>query len=337
MGFSFRPRLINPPLEDPGLLVPFGFERRAFLFDIGDIRRLSPRDILKISHIFISHTHVDHFFGFDYLLRICLGREKSVHVYGPEGIIDNVKGKLTGYTWNLLGPHTASLDLIVHEIGNAVMARQRFSSRDRFAVDTPREHQPLPVEILSEPRVSVSAIQVNHRIPCLAFRMAERFHVNILKPRLEELGLTAGPWLKQFKQALFEQRPRDTEVRVQRSDESAPPLAFRLGDLADRITTLTQGQKIAYVADTVFEPENNRAIVSLAWKADHLFIEGGFLHAHAEMARRKHHLTARQAGILAGRARVRQFTIFHFSPRYQDREHLLYEEARNAYQEEIQA
>ena len=98
---SFHPRLVNPPFGDPGVFIPFSYEKRAVLFDLGDIQSLSPRDILKISHIFISHTHMDHFFGFDHLLRLHLGREKVLYLYGPGGILKNVEGKLAGYTWNL--------------------------------------------------------------------------------------------------------------------------------------------------------------------------------------------------------------------------------------------
>ena len=49
------------------------------------------------------------------------------------------------------------------------------------------------------------------------------------------------------------------------------------------------------------------------------------------MAVKKRHLTARQAGELAGEARARQFAVFHFSPRYTDREQDLADEATAAY------
>ena len=85
------------------MLIPFLFEKRALIFDLGDIHSLSTRDILKISHIFITHTHMDHFVGFDRVLRLFLGREKNLYMYGPEGFIKNVEGKLAGYSWNLVG------------------------------------------------------------------------------------------------------------------------------------------------------------------------------------------------------------------------------------------
>ncbi len=61
----FHPRLINGPNDDPGLYVPFLFENRAIIFDLGDTHPLSTRDLLNISHAFITHTHIDHFIGFD--------------------------------------------------------------------------------------------------------------------------------------------------------------------------------------------------------------------------------------------------------------------------------
>ena len=41
---------------------------------------------------------------------------------------------------------------------------------------------------------------------------------------------------------------------------------------------------------------------------------------------------ARQAGELAAKSGAKQFTIFHFSPRYLGQEDLLYQEATEAYE-----
>nr|MCU0924286.1 ribonuclease Z [Burkholderiaceae bacterium] len=65
----FEPRLVNDPFGDPALYVDLRDEGRALLFDIGDIRPLPPRKLLRISHVFVSHTHMDHFAGLDHLLR----------------------------------------------------------------------------------------------------------------------------------------------------------------------------------------------------------------------------------------------------------------------------
>ena len=42
----------------------------------------------KISHVFISHLHGDHYFGLVGLLSSMnlLGREKAIHIYGPPAL-----------------------------------------------------------------------------------------------------------------------------------------------------------------------------------------------------------------------------------------------------------
>ncbi|MCS6327214.1 MAG: ribonuclease Z, partial [Nitrospira sp.] len=48
-------------------------------------------------------------------------------------------------------------------------------------------------------------------------------------------------------------------------------------------------------------------------------------------ARDRYHLTARQAGIMAKKAGVRELVVFHFSPRYTGLGHEIEAEARDAF------
>ena len=134
MPCHFDPTLINDPFEDPGLYVDLVFERRALLFDLGDLGRLAPRKLLRVSDVFVTHRHMDHFAGFDHLLRLLLGREKAVGIYGSTGLIDAVEHKLRAYTWNLIEGYEGNLMFRVTEIDTAGgLKSAQFSGRTRFA------------------------------------------------------------------------------------------------------------------------------------------------------------------------------------------------------------
>ena len=105
MASSFAPRLVNGPFGDPGLFVDLRWQGSAVLFDLGRNDGLPAAEMLRVSHVFVSHTHMDHFIGFDRMLRLFLNRDRAVHLYGPEGIAECVGGKLRGWiTFNLLLP-----------------------------------------------------------------------------------------------------------------------------------------------------------------------------------------------------------------------------------------
>jgi ribonuclease Z len=329
---SFHPRLVNGPFDDPGLYIAFQFQNRAILFDLGDITSLSARDILKISHVFVTHTHMDHFIGFDHLLRLVLGRDKDLHFYGPSGFIANVAGKLAGYTWNLLHNYENRLTLHLHEILPRKILTTRVSLHERFQIHDTPDQRPASGAVHSEPALSVEAIRIEHDIACLGLRLKERFHVNIRKVRLEKLGLQTGPWLQRFKEALYEGQDRESEFVAGGHGASGTVRSFALGELAQKIAIITPGQKISYITDTDGSAENIDRIVEFVRDSDHLFIEAAFLDEDRRIASRKHHLTARQAGCIAGRANVRQYSLFHYSPRYQGLASQIEAEAREAYE-----
>jgi ribonuclease Z len=325
----FHPRLINGPFEDPGLYIPFLFENRAIIFDLGDTLPLTARDLLKISHAFITHTHVDHFIGFDRVLRISLGREKKLHLYGPRGFFKNMEGKLAAYSWNLVKNYPYRLGLHLTEVHRDYLLTREYLCQNEFIPVRKADRTPFKGVVYEEPTFKISAAILDHGIPCLGLAIKERFHVNINKDRLTALGLKTGPWLADFKQALYD--GRDSESKFEAPSDKEETRRFRLGELAKQIALITAGQKIAYIADVAYSSKNQEKIIALAKDADQLFIEAAFLEVHQNIAAEKHHLTARQAGTLAARAGAKQFTIFHFSPRYTDQEHLLQEEARAAF------
>jgi ribonuclease Z len=328
---SFYPRLVNGPFEDPGLFIPFQFENRAVLFDLGEIGALSPRDILKISHVFVSHTHMDHFIGFDRLLRLFLGRGKSLFLYGPEGFLKNIEGKLAGYSWNLVENYDKRFLLKVFEVRSEGVLSRSYACADRFSPAFPLERTSFNNRVLREPAFEISVEILDHGIPCLGFSLKEQFHINIKKDAVIALGLEIGPWLQEFKKMLYRQSVPETETVI----SAGNGVKFDPADLADKIAVITPGQKITYITDVAYDGTNPENIIQFAERSDCLFLEAAFLEKDRDIAARKRHLTARQAGEIAGKSGAGMFQIFHFSPRYAGMGDLLYREARQAYLENL--
>lgn len=332
---TFLPRLVNDPFDDPGLFILFHHENRALLFDMGDLTPLSHRDLLKIDHVFVSHTHMDHFFGFDRLLRAGMGRRKTVFLFGPEGFLKCLGSKLSAYQWNLVQEYEP-LVFVGCEVDDGRMRIRRFSSRDRFAASGESEVRFRDNVLVDRKGFRVRAILLDHGIPCLAFRLEERYHIHILAEKVLELGLAVGPWLNEFKKALYAGKDPDTPFPAPLSATGATSeRVMALGELRERIARITPGQHIVYVADAEPSASNVDRIVSFAERADRLFIEAAFLEEHRELAAEKGHLTAALAGRIAGLAGVRKWEVYHHSPRYRDQAERLREEAELSFENSL--
>jgi len=327
----FLPALVNRPFEDPGLYLDFLFARRAILFDLGDLAPLPARKLLRVSEICITHTHIDHFIGFDRLLRIMLGREKRVSMFGPPGILRQVESRLASYSWNLIGSYPTVFTLAVSELyPDGTGLRAQFSSKNAFARE---REEPIAFSegvILQEENLRIRVAFLEHSIPCLAYAFQEMQHVNFMKNRLAGLGVPVGPWLSELKNAVLRGEPDHTIIMAGSRQQAVK--AFSLGELKEQVLEIVPGEKIAYVTDTAFTTENRDKIVDLVRGADYLFIEAVFLHLDHERARERAHLTARQAGEIAREAGVQRVIPFHFSPRHLSAEAELRQEVACAFQ-----
>src|SRR5262249_1969449 len=133
MTWLVQPRLVNDPFSDPALSIDFRFGRRALLFDLGDVAPLSARELLRVTHAFVSHTHMDHFAGFDRLLRLCLHRTAPLHPVGSSGFIEQGKHKLRAYNGNLLDEDALDFVLRAAELaGGGAGGVCEFRGREAF-------------------------------------------------------------------------------------------------------------------------------------------------------------------------------------------------------------
>jgi ribonuclease Z len=314
--------LVNGAFGDPALLLDFRFAKRALLFDLGDLGALPPRKLLRISDVFVSHTHMDHFSGFDRLLRVCLGRHGGLRLFGPPGFIDRVEHKLAAYTWNLVERYPGDFTLRAHELAPDWGLRvAQFRAQARFAREALPEQRAVDGVLIDEPGFRVRGAFLDHGIACLGFAFEEKAHVNVWKNRLADLGLPVGPWLNELKRAIADNLPGDAPIRAWwRDREGTHERTLALGDIAASALRIVPGQKLCYVTDVRYDAENEARIVRLAADADLLYIETAFPSSESDHASRKLHLTAEQAGRMARAARAKSAVPFHFSPRYLGRE-----------------
>ncbi|QRQ83656.1 ribonuclease Z [Cupriavidus oxalaticus] len=327
-------RLVNDVFGDPVLFLDFLDERRALLFDLGDITALMPRDLMRVSHVFVTHTHMDHFSGFDQLLRVLLGRKPSIALYGGPGFVAQVGHKLRAYTWNVVHRYDMELVVEVHELAlDGHMRSARFSSRDRFASVAAATTEPGDDVVHDETTFRVRACFVDHGIPCLSYLVEEKVRLGIDKQRLEASGMTKGAWLRELKHAVLTGAPAHTPLLVQWRDRSGDRAVTRtIGELGRLILDAEPGQRIGYATDLRDTSDNMQALSNLMQGVDQLFIESVFLEDDRAHALRKNHLTASAAGRIARCAGARAVTPFHFSPRYRGRAAELADEVQAAWE-----
>jgi ribonuclease Z len=319
MGVTFHAGPVSGPFGDPVVYVRILRENRSLLFDLGDIGSLGPGSLLKVSDVFVTHTHIDHFIGFDILLRMCLRRPEPLRVFGPKGITGCVEGKLRGYTWNLIEDYPLKME--VYEVEGATLRHHSFHASNSFR-RCPGKETAFDGLLLRDSSLTVMAVTLSHDIPVLAYSLEEDYHINIDKERLKVQGLTVGPWLSDLKRAIRAGLPDTTVFEVDGRSVTLPK--------ARAVATITKGQKISYVTDASPTEENLGKIIALVKGSDQLFCEAYFLEQDRERARERNHLTAALAGRIGREAAVGALVLMHFSPKYRNDPEALYQEARLA-------
>lgn len=299
-------RLVNEPWEDPAVLVEAEDLGSAWLLDCGMLLPLRPRDLLRVDRVFVTHAHIDHFIGFDSLLRLHLGGRATLTIYGPAGITAHVRGKLQGYVWNLV--HDSELAVRVCELSPEEARWSRFPCRDRFAgVDEGSEPHHGWLTLPGGATLRFAAME--HGVECLAYVLEEPPVHAVDSAALRSEGAPPGPWVARLKEkAAAADRTGELEVGGRR---------VAVAELLDRLVRSRPGRRYAYVTDTAFNKKSVAALKKVARGVDELWCEAAYLHAQSEKARAHLHMTARQAGRLAAELDAGRLHLFHFSRRYQ--------------------
>lgn len=325
-------KLVNGLGGDPAVYVQLNQSSDCILFDAGSLESLSNRELLKIRVVAISHTHLDHFIGFDRLVRVNVPHFRTLEIIGPTGIIANVRSKLQSYTWNLLDE--GQLNFVVHEIDGSGRAKAVKLTNDN-------QFEPISMDLYSEAQVildttsgtnvhltsirgpSLKATPVDHGTTVLAYCLEMQSSHVVSKNALNQLNLAPGPWISQL-QKMASIGSFDAQIDIDGT-------SWQAGELAGRILASRPGEKLMYVTDIIFSADNVAKLVKLAdGGVDLLICESNFLQRDRDKAQKKYHLTSYQAALLAAAINAKVLQVFHISNIYSDNFSVAEEEAAQA-------
>jgi ribonuclease Z len=312
-------RLVNGSTGDPCLFVDYPGKNNALLFDAGDNGSIDLKKLGDLEAVFITHHHVDHFIGFDRIVRANLDSDKTLSVFGPTGTITKVYDRIKSYEYQYFPFQKISIR--VHEILPDRMLRAVLECTQRFPEPQIEENEWRGPVAYENDELLVEAVHTEHTVPCLAFALVEKtgYHPDVEK--LNTGVLRSGPWVSHVLSLLRSGESEDMMLDIEGG-------RFRLGSLAEQYFTSSLGARVTYITDTVWNAVTQPRLVKLSKRATRLYCDSFYSQAQSRQAQTHRHMTATQAAELAVQAKVEELVLIHFAGRYAGSYDTLVEEAR---------
>jgi ribonuclease Z len=165
-------RLVNGSTGDPLLFIDYPGKNNALLFDAGELCNLETQRLADLEAVFITHHHMDHFVGFDRLLRANLDSDKVVHIFGPVGTINKIYQRITSYEIQFFP--FQKVVFRVHEIVGKKLRWANLECARHFPEPDPREVRWKAPLVFENASLQVEAVPVDHTAPCLAYALVEK-------------------------------------------------------------------------------------------------------------------------------------------------------------------
>lgn len=315
--------LTNDKFDDPGMVIEVENLGDYILFDVGNIYNLDRHLIKKINKIFITHTHMDHFIGFDYLLRNKLGKEQVVEIYGISPLAENIYCKLQGYTWNLV-EFEPQIIFKIKQLNENLFEYYSFDIKKKFAKDFEKEEKVNNDVIYENDYYRVRYAVLDHKIWIMGYSFEYKDRLFLKKEKIKELPLK-GKEIGDFKRWLENKENKGK--------------TYKLGDkeytyeyLKEEYSYTQKGTKISYITDVLYSKENKEKIINLVKNSDYLYCESVFLEKDKDQASKVYHLTTKQTAEIAKEANVKNLIVFHFSRRYGKNKELILNEIKKYFE-----
>jgi ribonuclease Z len=303
-------QILGKPQHDNALLVRVstGQSMYRLLFDCGEgcLDTLEFSELREIDHLFFSHLHMDHVAGFDRFFRCNYDRPgKRNSFWGPAGTQEILQHRFMGYLWNLHEGMTSSC--VVHTIAPDQVRCHRYELEEAYSISHEHPTSASSDLLIDQPSFQVRPIFLNHGTSSIGYIVHEKERMNIDTARLKDLNLSPGPWLKHLRGG------GDPDMIL--GPEGG---GMRLGDLIEKVVTITAGSSIAYLTDFIVDDQEIDFLAKKLQGCRHLICESQYLTEDRELAVKNHHLTVTESAKIAARAQVDDLILIHVSTRYSE-------------------
>ncbi len=236
----------------------------------------------KVTKLLITHWHGDHVLGIPGLLQtLAFGDyKKTLEVYGPKNTKKYMNEILKTFVFS------GEIKMKVFELEKE---GKFFESEDFY----------------------LEFAHMKHKTPCNSYNFVVNGKVRIDKKKLEKLGISSGPHLKDLKIG--------NDIKFKGKKYKAKNLIYA-----------EKGKKVSFVLDTAM----NDKISKFVYDSDLLVIESTYDAESAELAREHNHMTSKQAGEVAKKAKVSKLALVHLSQRYDRDKNKILKEAKGVFKKE---
>lgn len=250
--------------------------------------------------------------------------EKPLRIYGPPGFIGNVKGKLAGYTWNLIKSYPLTIE--VYELGKNRVKKAIFASCEGFKV----RYEDCGDKILNiDDGFTVEYCFFDHNTTSVGYRIKEPELIKINRDKLDNLGIKAGKWLSILKNSLFNGN-RDGDIYIEDLDRALP-----IKYLEEQIVEYHKSQDITFITDIAPTYDNFKKAIDFAKDSHILLIESMFMKKDFLHAIEKSHLLIPMAKEIFRLSGSRYVKFFHYAPKYDKIKEDFFRELREEIQDNI--
>ncbi|MBW2991895.1 ribonuclease Z [Candidatus Woesearchaeota archaeon] len=218
------------------------------------------------------------------ITKIMISHWHGDHVFGIPGLLQTIASSDADRIIDIYGPKGSK-----RYMENMFKG---FSARDG---NNFRVHEITKKRFYDSEDYCLEAMGLEHGIPCIGFNFVEKDRRKIKVDFVKKLKIPQGPLLGELQKG----KSIKWKGRTVKTDDA---------------TYIVKGRKITYIADSL--PCKN--VVNLANDADLLISESSYTTEHQEKAEEYKHMTAREVGLMANKANVKQLVLTHFSQRYRD-------------------